>query len=923
MAIHPKSQAQLLADFSGLPGQVKNQNAVLIGGHACLHRYAAAAEKTDVNLGTYNPSVAQTYPWPNRCDPNSLIDLPYTQLFIDAAGLNFFTHNTGVNGVVAPVANNNHAVRHSIVAFKANGTAYPRNAALLRDVQVGDIAIVNGNVGGTLYSLTTYVDDFIGDTVPGAVAAATSDPANNATQTASTSIVRTAGPGNCIELIVDGSLYNGLAAGFITETYTVTVIQGSVGGNLATALLSVTSASGTDNVASIAPAGLNVFTNIGTRGLRLEFIVNNTVSCTNLATSEGIPADDLVAGMTWSIKVKQAFTAPVSTSGGSYAGTTNTGYIVTVSKGGLWAANPQIKVSTTTGVDLSGPTIVTGATTFVPIGTQGVTIEFSANGLCTGDRYHVSVTAATQGSVQTLVLASQLPSQLLTATDLNLQLFIQDNIQVPQNRTSSPPNKNWTTAQSGITVNPGIIAYDPSWVDVNGVEQPLPVLYGTVYVQYREWDTTWVGRIGFVTLPVLVQATLGAVSPDNPLAQAAFVATQNSNGQPVYFTALADPTNYALWTTATQLFIGLDGSTAYNVVPLSQDPAVLTIIQDMVIAESQRPGLWKATFFSPLAVTTKVLVSAANSKDNNPVLATLVADPNAPTTQYTKLVASGTNNPGFVTSGVQPGDQVRFLFTTDGFGNTVYTTFTVASVLREDSLLFTAGNPVPISTAQKFEIWHPSSQGDIAAAETSFAAQISSARVCIVWPDQVGSGGVTMGGQFLCAALAGQRSGTCPHQGLAETQLLGFDNLNRSTVFLRQIDLDTMANNGVWVVSQNQDGTVFTYSANTSDTSLLQNSLEEVRADTDACNIFVLNNLSVFKGKANVIDNVLTAMRVQAQSAMEFLKGNTLVTNLGNMLIDGQILQMRASTITANTVIATMAYTIPLPVGQIVVSIEI
>ena len=71
-----------------------------------------------------------------------------------------------------------------------------------------------------------------------------------------------------------------------------------------------------------------------------------------------------------------------------------------------------------------------------------------------------------------------------------------------------------------------------------------------------------------------------------------------------------------------------------------------------------------------------MISDASTSSDGEVLLATLEDDPDTSGTQYTLLtVPAGTSR--FVTDGVKPKDVIRYLFTTDGFGGTVYTEFVI------------------------------------------------------------------------------------------------------------------------------------------------------------------------------------------------------------------------------------------------------
>lgn len=896
--------------------------AHISGPQAGLHRYGVAAEKTGINLGSYDPAVDTAYDWPGKASV-SLIDLDYTKLYIDNALLLFFSDLVGADSTVAPVSGYPGRVRSSSVVFKDHGDS-DRDAALLRDVQIGDVVYVRGTAASINYELWTYVSGFKGEPIAAVTDASEAADSNHTSQTLATSIEQIAGAENCITLTAHGSAYDGLETGDIDETYTIEVISGSIGNDLTTAILRITSASGRDNVSSKSPRGAGGDTAIGTRGLTVEFDQTSSASCSSEAGEDSASALDLVPGQKWRVRVKQAFTPVTSASSGTYTGGDDTTYIVEVSKGGLFSASPEITVSTTTGVDVSGPTVVSASGSAVVVGTHAVRIAFTGASLCKGDKYYIPVTAATEGAIQTLLLGHDLPSAILGVSDLDLKLYIKkSSIQVGKNRTGHAPETNWVAGADDITVNSGILSYDSSWVDSLGDEVELPVKGGTVYVEYREWLTTYTGRIGVLSDPDLVASTLGTVHPDNPLAQAVHKALTNSNDSNVRFTAVTDPDDTDSWQEVLDFLAGEDN--IYNLVPLTRNETVLSAYAAAVEdanAESSDNGLWRAALFNLAATTTKAIVADTTTSNLAVALASLADDPDTSGTQYTYMqVTSG--NAELAALGVRAGDVVRYLFTTDGFGDVEYTEFVIEELINETTLRLSSGHSVAVSTPQKIEIWRTLTKVEIAADLVTRAATYKHQRVCVVWPDTVSSDNVSMEGYHLCAAIAGLRSAVSPHQGLSNVQITGFDDITRTTQFFRTSNLNSLETGGVWVVTQDTDGVVYSRHALNTDLSDLNHREEKIRANLDAAQYAIYGNLRQFIGQANVTDTTLLAIRVQTEALIELLKSSGQTQSLGGILIDGQVLDVRKHVVLLDRVVLSVSLTISSPLNKIVLSVVI
>ncbi len=914
---YTKPQMLVFQEFRQVPAVITGPlRAHISGPQAKLHRYAVAGEKTTIALGEYDSLSDTDYAWPGK-SAGSKVDQDYTKLFIDDALLLYFQDLVGAGSSVAPVSDYANRVRSSSVSFKDNGD-YDRDAALLRDVQLGDTVYVRGSVGSDSFDLWTYVRGFKGDAVAAEIGTATVATSNAAAQSIATSIDKISGADNNIQLTAYATGYNGLKDGNIDETYTVEVISGSTNGDLTTARLRITSASGNDDVSSKAPAGAGGETEIGTRGLLVEFDQNKTTSGSSAAEGDDVAPNDLIPGQKWKVRVVQTYVRPTATSSGTYTGTWDTTYIAEVTRGGGYGTDPlpQITVSTTTGVDVSGPTSVSGAATAIAIGSEGVLLSWSGgSGLCKGDKWEITVTAEAEGPIRTLILGHDLSDDLLAAIDLDLELYIKKNIQISQNRAGFAPLTNWETSSTALTVSSGIVAYDTSWVDGDGDEVALDVKGGTLYAEYREWVSDYTGVIESLSDAGDVEATLGVVHPDNPLAMGVFKALQNSGGAVVKFTGVSDPTLTSSWSEVLDLLGGRDD--VYNLTPMTYDRTVQDLFAAHVANQSSpEAGLWRGCFLNLQAKTVDAVVSAASSDDEDVVLAKLSDDPDTTGTQYTYLqITSG--NAELLEMGVKAGDVVRFLYTTDGFGTEIYSEFPIEEVVGETSLRLTLGHTVAITTPQKVEIWRNLKKSEIAAEVGSRAGSFASRRVCVIWPDTVSSGGVSMPGYFLCAALAGLRSGVVPHQGLTNVEISGFDDITRTTEFFNNSNLDTMAEDGMWIVTQSLDGVVYSRHAVTTDMSDVNHREEMVRSNLDSISYLFLNSLKPFIGRSNVTPSALTVLRTQLDAAVEYLKSNGFTETLGAQLIDGVITQIRPHALLKDRVVAAVSLTLPVPINNL------
>lgn len=912
---YTRPQVQVFQEFlpSATPGTAPRA-ALIVGPHGRLFRYAVTNEKAEIGLGDYDPLTDTPYDWPAR-PPGGLVDQGYAKLFVDGALLLYYSNLIGSGGLVTPVSGRANRVHDAVTAFADHGADYPKSASMLdRGALVGDTVHVRGTDGSDTLELWTTIRGFVGEPVGAVTGSATSATSNAATQTAATSVDRL-GIKNAVIITANGDGYDGRADGDVTETYTVEVTQGSTGSDFTTARLRVTSASGRDDVASVTPAPAGGATDIGTRGLYAILDLHATTSASSAAGTDDVSPNDLVVGHVYRIRVKQAVTAITATSGGTYTGTKNTTYIVDITRGGAYAGAtpPQITVSTTTGVDFGPPINVTAAATTFAVGSYNVTVSFGGTGLIKRDRFYVVVTAGTTGLYQTIVLADDLPEGLQTATDLDLELYIKKDIQVPQNQEPSPPNQNFSTTDTQVTVAGGITLFDDEWTDAGDLVA-LELQGGSLFVEYRVWLPDFVGQLGSLSTSSQVSGLLGIDHPDNPLGYGVLLAVSNSNGQTVRFIAVSDPSSDAAWSRAFELARGR--TDVYNIVPMSSRKEVQDLAASLALADSAPDrGAWKGAALATTLADSAAILNAALSSDGEAVLAKLADDPDTSGTQYS-LLSVPAGNAKFLTKGVRAGDTVRYLFTTDGFGSETYDEFTIDEVLSESSLRLTSGHISAITVAQRVEVWRDMAGTDAVAALVAQMGQQKDRRVIKIANPTLTNGGLEFPGYFGAAAVAGLRSGVNPHQNLTHVTLIGIDGPGTLLASLNAVDYDSLAEAGGWVIAQDQTGAMYNYDATTTDPSDTKHKLEVIRVNVDSLSYSLRQVLLPFIGKTNITPDTITAIDTQLRGTLTTLQ-STFFGALGPQLLNSRVIAITQSLLQRDKLIITIALTVPFPVDNI------
>jgi hypothetical protein len=924
-------QVLVFQEFEQQPVAIEQpQNAVLVGEQFDLHRYPE--EKSEILVaGSYDPTEEQCFAWPAR-RAGSVVDETYTKVFFDNALLKYFHDPSGDGSVVTHTGSGKNRIRAASKIFKT-ANSYTRSTELLRDVQVGDAVKLIASACASPVTFYSTVAGLVADILAAIVDPATSDDDNQAATTAAVSGSQTAGADNKVGIgALSGASYDGLPTGDPTEVYTIEVIGASTGGDATTAILKVTSASGRDNVAAVTPAAFASPTAIGTRGLTVTF--NNNLTSSSSSGGPVIDPDDFLIGQKFVVTVSQAFTPPAPASGGTYGGESDTTYVAEVTRGGLFASStkPQVTVSTTTGIDISGPTNVNTSGGAVPIGTQGTTIAFTGLALNKGDRYYVPVIAERDGAVRTLVLANNLPEALrgvcdtssssssssapVVPPDLDLTLYIKKNIEVSEDRTGFAPLVNWEQSETEICIQAGIIAYDASWA-LGGVLQPLDVEDGKIYIHHRDRVFVNADTVGSIDDVGGLAAALGTVHPDNPLSFGVFKALENANGEEVRYLGLhsSSPVTLEDWLTALDILVGRDD--VYSLVPLTQDKDVLdAFVAHCESQSTEDKGRWRICWLNMAAQTVKPIYVNSEIVTTDPLLATITDDPDTSGTQHTLVESPGEE---FVTKGVRAGDTLRAIYTSDGFGNFTYTEFVIDAVINEETLRLFSGPAAAVNVPSKIEIHRTLTKNELAAELATNPGLFHSRRAYLVWPDQVGNAGLTFPGYFLCATLAGLRGGVLPHQGLTNMEILGYDDLSRTVDFFSATQLDTLAASGYWIVTQDpSDGTVFTrHQLSTGDQDDLNQKEQNITTNLDNISKNFLLRMKTFIGRGNVTPTMIQILRGEIISLIEQFKNTIINDRLGPQIISADILELRAHPTLRDRIVARIDIELPFPFNNL------
>ena len=583
-----------------------------------------------------------------------------------------------------------------------------------------------------------------------------------------------------------------------------------------------------------------------------------------------------------------------------YTGTADIVYKVTVIRGGAFLKSDRSNADTaarvavtSSGVDSSGSVLVEKDMAF-PIGSYGVFATFTAGsvgagddeGLVAGDVFYIGAKAARLGPYTIIELNDALPAPFLYVDEypnLNVELFAMiPKAEIPSLRDLVEGTANWVQVENYITVNSAATTYLPSLV-IGDTPARLPIEQAKVFVQHRDLLQDNVVSIGSVRSGGQIERTLGLIHPDNPLAQGVNDAVLNANGAVVYYIGV-ESDDLAGYLAAIE--IAKKSDKVYSFAPMTFDRAIQDAVVSHVNAYSTpEVGRWRIAWLSCQDKKTKALYDL--KENGSPWVGTITDDLQVPGSQNRLVTMQGAS---FIDDGIRANDSVRFNFRLNADGQITYDELFVDEVRTQTTLALTTSIPSPLNAPVKMEIVRHFTRDERASNLSLIGGEYNNRRVRVVFPDEykyeAGDGTmVTKQGYFMAAALAGLRSGVVPHQGLTNTQVLGASDLSKVVSEFTQDQLNVMAEQGIWIVTQEIVGaTPYARHQLTTDERSLNTSEDSITTNVDNISYALKHTLEPYIGTYNVNPENLLVIRDAIIGELTFRATSTRTVRAGNQL---------------------------------------
>ena len=118
-------------------------------------------------------------------------------------------------------------------------------------------------------------------------------------------------------------------------------------------------------------------------------------------------------------------------------------------------------------------------------------------------------------------------------------------------------------------------------------------------------------------------------------------------------------------------------------------------------------------------------------------------------------------------------------------------------------------------------------------------------------------------------------------------------------------------------VTADEDGTIITQHALTTDNLDLNRQEEMIRRNVDSISFLFKGRLAPFIGRTNVTPSNLRSIRQEVENIIEFLKTNGTTPALGSQLIGAIILELAVHPILKDRIVIRLDLDVPVPLNNI------
>jgi hypothetical protein len=191
-----------------------------------------------------------------------------------------------------------------------------------------------------------------------------------------------------------------------------------------------------------------------------------------------------------------------------------------------------------------------------------------------------------------------------------------------------------------------------------------------------------------------------------------------------------------------------------------------------------------------------------------------------------------------------------------------------------------------------------------------------------VWPDTIESSGTVMEGYFLAASLAGLSAGLLPQQPLTRVEVVGYSRVNRSSVKFNRAQLDALAVAGVYIVTQNSDGKIYTrHAVTTGEYADINQREESVTRNVDSISYVLRDSLDPFIGIYSINASIVSKIEHLVDIELKKLIADYSTSASGPQVIAFTDLVIAQDALARDKINITVNLTVPYALNSIAVTL--
>lgn len=460
------------------------------------------------------------------------------------------------------------------------------------------------------------------------------------------------------------------------------------------------------------------------------------------------------------------------------------------------------------------------------------------------------------------------------------------------------------------------------------------ILSADLYIQYRELINAASDTIHSLRNVSDVVTALGAVSPDNPLAQAVYNAALNAGGQTIRYMAVPtdDEEGYDKVLAAATLT-----KEVYFLVPVTRDSKILDKVQSHVGAMSApTTKRWRIAFvsaeiperdpiYTPEATTGgrkfQALCTAVNGGGDKK------------TAEITFVVKNGSNwvyDPDTrFKKDLRVGDTLAF-GAAEEWGVLVPQEYMTTKILSDYKIVVSDPDnelsPAGVSTEPTVsEIYHPYTNAEKAEVIRDLSSSFADRRMYNVFPFVFKGGGVLQTGEFAAAAVAGLVSSCLPQQPVTNLELVGIDDIPLTYQTFSYDELNTMASGGTFIVMQDlpNDQVYIRHQISTDYEANNLNTAElSITKNLDSISYYFDNLCSPYIGKYNITPDLLAVLHNVITGGLTSLESTTWGLYGPQIIAEGtEILLLEQDAVLKDHVNCNLKLNLPYPFNHLVLKL--